>query len=394
LHYVQSFGEKDWDIRLDILFISCIILSFFRDKILLINALKGIKKFYLMKKILYFLFASVIFVSCGKDEPVEVPGLYDKGVFVVNEGPFGSGTGTLTFLGDNNEVTQKVYEKANNNLLIGNVAQSMIYHNDRYYIVVNNANKVIVTDKDLKAIGEITGITGPRYIVAKGDKAYISEWGSNYSNGAVAVVDLNTLKVTKTIPTGNGPEYLLIDGNQLYVPNGGAYDATTFANLPDSTVSVIDLNSESVAKTIPVKYNPNSIAKYQDGYLVSSAEKEYLDGNGKIYFIHGSEYSAVETSGTTAGSYGKIRRIDDTKAVVIANFSEANIISYNTSTRTITSSSLGTAYATDFDSKRNRIYVADAKDFSSTGEVKTFTVDGKVDKSFETGIIPTNFCFR
>jgi YVTN family beta-propeller protein len=236
LHYVQSFGEKDWDIRLDILFISCIILSFFRDKILLINALKGIKKFYLMKKILYFLFASVIFVSCGKDEPVEVPGLYDKGVFVVNEGPFGSGTGTLTFLGDNNEVTQKVYEKANNNLLIGNVAQSMIYHNDRYYIVVNNANKVIVTDKDLKAIGEITGITGPRYIVAKGDKAYISEWGSNYSNGAVAVVDLNTLKVTKTIPTGNGPEYLLIDGNQLYVPNGGAYDATTFANLPDSTV--------------------------------------------------------------------------------------------------------------------------------------------------------------
>jgi DNA-binding beta-propeller fold protein YncE len=114
----------------------------------------------------------------------------------------------------------------------------------------------------------------------------------------------------------------------------------------------------------------------------------------KIYFIHGSEYSAVETSGTTAGSYGKIRRIDDTKAVVIANFSEANIISYNTSTRTITSSSLGTAYATDFDSKRNRIYVADAKDFSSTGEVKTFTVDGKVDKSFETGIIPTNFCFR
>ncbi|HQU96968.1 MAG TPA: hypothetical protein PLO39_12545 [Saprospiraceae bacterium] len=347
-----------------------------------------------MKKILYFLFASVIFVSCGKDEPVEVPGLYDKGVFVVNEGPFGSGTGTLTFLGDNNEVTQKVYEKANNNLLIGNVAQSMIYHNDRYYIVVNNANKVIVTDKDLKAIGEITGITGPRYIVAKGDKAYISEWGSNYSNGAVAVVDLNTLKVTKTIPTGNGPEYLLIDGNQLFVPNGGAYDATTFANLPDSTVSVIDLNTESVAKTIPVKYNPNSIAKYQDGYLVSSAEKEYLAGNGKIYFIHGSEYSAVETSGTTAGSYGKIRRIDDTKAVVIANFSEANIISYNTSTRTITSSSLGTAYATDFDSKRNRIYVADAKDFSSTGEVKTFTVDGKVDKSFETGIIPTNFCFR
>jgi len=349
-----------------------------------------------MKKLVYLLLGALFLASCGSDDPISEPGAYDDGIFVVNEGPFGSGTGTLTFRNDDGTLTQQVFEKENNNAVLGNIAQSMIYHNEKYYIVVNNANKVIVTDKNLKAIGEITGLFYPRYIVASGNKAYVSQWGQDNQNGGIAVVDLNTLKVTKNIPTGNGPEYILLDGNELLVPNGGSYNTSTFAGQPDSTVSIINTGSETVTKTISVKYNPNSIARVSEGYLVSSAEKSFGEGNGNLYLIKKSGSSVKALSGVTAGSanYSKLRRVGDAQSVVLSN-GEVQILDLNISGAAISKTvALGFGYAVDYNEKRNLIYVADAKDFSAAGEVITYTKTGAQGIKFNAGVIPGGFYFR
>lgn len=351
-----------------------------------------------MKKLFYLLIGALFLASCNNDDKNDNKGAYDNGVFVVNEGPFLTGTGTLTFIDDDGTVTQQVFEKENNNTLLGNIAQSMIWHDGRYYIVVNNANKIVVADKDMKAVGEITGLHAPRYMVASGGKAYVSEWGQNNENGGIAVIDLSTLNISKRIPTGNGPEILLLDGNRLFVPNGGSYDPATFDPKPDSTVSVIDLGSESVTATIPVKYNPNSICRVTNGYLVAAAEKSYQAGNGNIYTINRSDLSSQIVNGAVtggAGNFAKLRRIDDSKAVVISGGYEAVVLNYDASSRTITGkNSLGSAYAADYDEDRNLIYVADAKDFTGIGEVKTYSVSGQLSSTFAAGIIPGSFCFR
>ena len=347
-----------------------------------------------MKKLFFLFFASIMITACTKDDPGGDPGIYDNGVFVVNEGPFGTGTGTLTFIGDDGNLTQKVFEKENGNVVLGNIAQSMIWHNNRYYIVVNNANKIVVADKDMKVVGEITGLTGPRFMVAQGNKAYISEWGENYEKGGVAIADLTSLKVVKQIPTGKGPEALLLDGNQLLVPNGGSYNASTFETLPDSTISVIDIGSESVTKVISVKYNPNSIIKAGNGYLVASAEKSFGTNNGSIYFIRSSDNSVTKVAGATTGSYAKLHKVDETKSVVISGFAEALLLTFDAAAVSMTQKTLDFAYSVDYDIKRKLIYIADAGDFSSEGKVITYNVNGTKEKEFAAGIIPGNFCFR
>ena len=127
----------------------------------------------IMKKIGSILFLFLAFSSCVKDKPnspvqPQVQLTNSKKVYIINEGPFqGVGNNGTISLYDpgNGEVIENFYE-VQNQAQIGNVAQSLNYINGNYYIVVNNANKIIVCDNQFKKTGQINGLTSPRYIVA------------------------------------------------------------------------------------------------------------------------------------------------------------------------------------------------------------------------------------
>lgn len=349
-----------------------------------------------MKKLFYFFAVSLFLTSCVKDDDPGVKSEYDSGVFVINEGQFGSGTGTITFSGYDSVIQHEVFERENNGVVLGNIAHSMIYYDERYYIVINNANKIVVTDKNFKYVGEITGLFYPRYMVAKGQKAYVSQWGENNQNGGVAVINLETLTVTKNIATGNGPEFLLLDGDNLLVPNGGSYNTSTFDNQPDSTISIIDINSESVTQNIVVKYNPNSIVKLNDGYAISGAEKSFGSEDGALFFLKKSNYKITKMDlSFDKNSYGKMRYVSDHQFVVVSGgqtvasfeFEPGSLIQKNTY-------HLGAGYAVDHNPVNDHIYIADAKDFNQNGEIRVLNKNGEILTKFPAGIIPTNFCFR
>ena len=66
-------------------------------------------------------------LACSKDEN-SVSNNYATGTFVVNEGPFQTGTGTITYY-DGTNAFQNVFEKENNDNVLGNIAQSIIKFN-------------------------------------------------------------------------------------------------------------------------------------------------------------------------------------------------------------------------------------------------------------------------
>ncbi len=337
-------------------------------------------------------------ISCTKENnDNQVPELkYSKGVFITNEGPFQTGTGTISFFNrDTKVVEQKIFQKVNGYPL-GNIVQSMEIFNGKAYIVVNNANKVeVVNAGTFESICTINNLTLPRYFLSiNPDKAYISCWDNN-----VAVIDLNKNKVIKEVPTKTGPDKMLKVDDKVFVLNAGGFSI-------DSTITVIDCNSDTVITTIQVEKKPTGIQ---------------LDKKGKVWVIcSGRGWNGYPQSNDTKGHLICINPYDFSIEKDIPFFSKTehpeeliinklkNKLYYNDIDGVyefdITSNELNKTplikrnkmfYGLGFDNIDNYIYASDAMDYVQNGWVFIYNPDnGEIVDSIKVGIIPGEFCFK
>jgi DNA-binding beta-propeller fold protein YncE len=336
--------------------------------------------------LLLFLAAIALLPAC-RDKCDDCPGPegdYARGIFVVNEGPFG-GTGTISWHNpDTGETQDSIFEKANGGAVLGQFVQSLAIHRGKAYIVVNGANRVVVADAaTFKFQDTIGNLALPRYFLPIDDNfAYVSQWGADGLTGSVAKVDLRTNKVVKTIPTGSGPEKMLRIGGSVYVANAGGYGV-------DSTLTEIVVSSEqtlqyllpsgknaaTLANVNPALANPIYLCK---GYFLDPtptgslnrlngtpatnvAAPAYSDdllnaGNGVFYFIGGGQVYRANSVGNS--------------------LTAAPIFAQN-------------AYGLGLDPAQNLLYCLDAKDFSSAGEVLVYKTDGTRIETFRAGVAPS-----
>ena len=347
-----------------------------------------------LKTTLRFLaFAAVlIFTSCSKDDENADKGAFGNGIFIVNEGPFQTGTGTITYFNsDSNLVKQDIFEMVNNRPL-GNIAQSMTLYNGKAYIVVNNAGKVEVVDiATFKSEATITNLRNPsQFLVIDDKKAYVSDW-----IGHVAIVDLASNTIGRTIPAGKGPDVMVKAGNYVYVANSGGLGT-------DSTVTVIDFATDKVVKTIKVGEVPTGMV---------------ADGNGRVWVMcKGIGFNGWPQPGDTPGRLVNIDPVSLTvafeynfassddhpeklvinkqKSILYFLFNNAiyqlNIALTNQVPVKLVSRSF---YALGYENKTGYLYAADVKNYVSNGIVLRLKTDGSVVDSIQTGIIPRAFAF-
>ncbi|MFI5217983.1 MAG: DUF5074 domain-containing protein [Bacteroidia bacterium] len=203
-----------------------------------------------------------IFYSCKKDDTSSNGGgnaiFVRNGVLILNEGAFGFGNASVSFFNVNDKsVIEDVFSEVNS-LPLGDVAQSITLFNNNLYIVVNNSQKIEVVDRSFfKSQFTINGFTSPRYFLAvNSSKAYVSDWSDNN----IKIVNLSSYAISGSIPAGNGPEQMLLANNKVYVANVGG-----FGN--DSTVTVIDANTDNVLLSLQTGLNPNSLQQDKDGKI-------------------------------------------------------------------------------------------------------------------------------
>ncbi len=356
-------------------------------------------KISLLGKISTFLL--LLLFSCDNSSE-DTSQIYRGGIFVVNEGPFTGGTGSISFIDPQSKnVVNSIFSKTNDRPL-GNIAQSINFFNGYGYIVVNNANKVeVVEEGTFRSVTTIEELMLPRNILGiTQKKAYVSCWGEQ-SQGEIKVINLENHTIIKTISVATGPGAMVKVGNRVYVVNGGGFGS-------DNKISVIDITIDEVIDTIEVDDNPNSIVVDDSGRLwITCGGRKKYDQNTYEIIPEESTYGSLLQM--DADTYEIIKRLNfnsiyDSPGNLITNepgntlfyLLGNGVYKFSVNDSNLPSSPLigATFYGLGFDEYSGYLYGADAGDYTSAGTVLSYrSTDGVAVDTFRVGIIPNSFYF-
>lgn len=220
----------------------------------------------------FFLSLLTLFIaSCSTDdeEKLEPGSSYENGIFVLNEGIWGEGNASVSFVSnDLEEIEQNIFSSNNVDMALGDVAQDLGLYEDLAFIVLNASNKIEVVDRTtFESVATIdTRLSNPRYISFANGKAYVTNWGdgNDPDDDYVAVFDADSFDFLKEIPVAEGPEKIISEGDQVFVAHAGGYSF-------NDQVSVIETGDDTVTEELTVGFVPNSLVVSGGNLLVLSS---------------------------------------------------------------------------------------------------------------------------
>lgn len=328
-----------------------------------------------------------IFYSCKPPakESDPLPDLLQSGIYIVNEGNFQSGNGSVSFYDStNNVVTQDIFSMKNNKPA-GDVCQHLSYFQNHFYLTVNNSGKIEILNNDFINTKTITGLTSPRYIAyASNSKAYITDL---YAKG-VSILNTNTQQLEKKIPIKYWTEELL------------NYQDTFYVTSPDSRyLYLIDSKAESLKDSIDIGYGSSSIAIDNNNHLwILCNGNQALSILPSIVCINPQNRAIIRTINATSYSIFA-SKINFNKANHCMYWIENDIYKINTdnlsSTKELVINASGkTFYGLAVKPSNGDIVVSDAGDFSQRSTIYIYTKNGLERNSFKAGLISGNFLIK
>jgi hypothetical protein len=316
--------------------------------------------------------SETITVSIIDDESYK----YRDGVLVINQGGFGTGDASVSFLSDDLTFTENNIFSATNSSMLGDTGQSIAFNDNLAYIVLNGSNKVeIVNRYSFASVATIdTGLANPRYMAFANGMGYLTNWGDGFDpdDDYVALIDLNTYTVTSTIAVSEGPERIINVNGSIYISNKGGYNQGNVitkidANNTVSTINTGDVPDEMIVdaenniwvvcegipswtgnetggKLIKINSTTDTVVETLDFAATAHPEMlNYADGN-IYYYENGAIYKMDENDTNLPTSAIIIQNLDfgglaiknnmlfGTKPDYIAGTSDINIYNLNTNT--------------------------------------------------------------
>jgi hypothetical protein len=337
---------------------------------------------------LCYLIAIIFLLSCTKENPVKVSD-YSKGVFVVNQGAFQNGTGSITYQ-NGSDTIQNLFEKVNPGKVLGNIAQAMIKFDNKYFITINNGAKIQVVDAStFISKGEIGGISGSRYFATDGKKLYVSAWGSDLKSGAIYEINPTNLTLSAPIVTSGAPETMLIANGKLYVTMSTVIEKS-------KSLAIINTATNKLETKLDVSDNPTSIA---------------IDKNKAIWVLCGGNSDWAMPALSTKGALVMIENNVVSKKFVLSNganglemdnngdrmyfLMDGKVYVHDISDQLFEKESIydGNFSAIGYQKSTGMIYLADAGNYTTDGVATFIHPITKFTGKFKTGLIPGFFYF-
>ncbi len=338
-----------------------------------------------MKNTLYLILfvLSLLFVSCSSDNAVNPVITTSNGVFLLSEGSFSAGSSKLSYYDFSKD---SFYVNVVNPYNLGAYPDGMIKHNGSLFITeqgnFGSAGKIYRADLNATILSQQSIGTNPYSLCSSNNKIYVT----NGPSSKVLVIDPVSLNVIKEILVGAYPQEILSYNSKVFVCNTSAYGGTS-----DSTVSVIDAGTDAVVNTLKVDKDPSSLVITNNNKLLVSS----WSASGKIYVFETVTFTLVDTLFSPYG-FSKDFSADRNSNDVYFIGNEGDIIRLNMDTKQfskiITKPAVNSfIYGYVFDYMSGKHFLADAKDFMSSGRMYIYSANGSLLKQFETGTAPRRF---
>jgi len=343
------------------------------------------------KNIMFF-FLALMVCSCikkGSDPDVNSvsPYLKGDGVFVINEGNFMAGNGTISFYSyTTKEIYNDLFPQANGRPL-GDVPNSMIIFENTGYIVVNNSGKIEVVDKNnMQSLKTIDSLNSPRNIlIINSSKAYVS---SLYSN-SLTIIDLKLNSVKGSINIRRSSESMVLIGNKVFI--------SSWYNGKD--IMVVDAIMDKVTDSIVVAPDPESMVIDKNNNLWILCSNDYSGNYFAAMIVVDAASDKIEKqyqfpSKFVHPSSLQINSTKDTVYFVNNDLWRMSIQSSGLPDKPFKLSNGRQIYKLGVDQRNGKIFFTDVLDYQQKGYILQLNPNGVPIDSCRADIIPGSFCFK
>jgi YVTN family beta-propeller protein len=338
---------------------------------------------------------SIYFPSCSKDQIVTTNTnncnitLPDSGVYILSEGGFSPNTSKLSYYSPSHDsLYSSIFCPGN----LGLTPDGILISGQNIFLTeqgtFGSAGKIYKLNLNGNVLNSQAAGINPYSLAIANNKIYVT----NGPASKVTILDMNSLSLIKTVSVGVYPQEIIALNNKVFVCNTSA-----FGGAADSTVSVIDAVSDNVISTITVRKDPSSLVVTNEGRLLIGcplpASLIYIV-NPAAFLKEDSIYVSVNSDG-----FGKDIAVDrSSNLIYYLSYTNGTVLKTDLVTK-ISGSFIGAIagdypYGYNYDNITRKHYVLDAGNFSSNGGVQIFNSAGAHEKSLAVGIAPRRVIFR
>lgn len=311
--------------------------------------------------------------------------LKNDGIFLINEGNFMAGNGSLSFWClKSSAIHNDLFEEINGRPL-GDVPNSITLNGELAYIVVNNSGKIEVTERtSLRSVKTIRDLDSPRNLmVVSANKAYVTSLWSD----KIAIIDLKNLMVSGYINIRRSSEAITMVRNKVYVSCWASGDE----------IIVIDPASDKVTDSIRVGNEPESMAADRNQRLWVLCSGGYAGQNyPELVIINTLTDKAEKTfqfpSKTISPTSLCMNSTGDTLYYIERGLRRMSISDIVLPATDFVPASGRIFYKLSADFLNGALFATNAMDYQQKGFLFRINSRGEITDSVRAGIIPASHC--
>lgn len=328
-------------------------------------------------RIVWTVLVSTVIISCQKTTQPSTEGKYETAKLILNEGPFGTGTGSITAVWPDSSA-QNVFA-IENGMPIGNVAQHMFVQDSLLFISANVSGILHCLNRNTLKLKWSTPIAGVRNIFSDDQFTYVTNW---FDSNVYQLDNLNG-NILDSLDAGGNTEAIIAFDGVFWASRGGYSQVDTVVALNFDTRSVVKYEVGDMPQSFAVLHNELYVlcSGFTDWSTVSTPASLWK------YNAALNNFKQVLVS-TDSNLHAQDLYSNQSDLYMLSNGYSGGLLKVDFSDSLWPISAITPTIAYHWSLLNDTAYVFDAKDYSSQGMVYVYSLNGTILDSHQTGIIP------